>query len=138
MIPIAIQRFDAKRGELLSKFTKSFPESYEAIVRAVIEAITDDDHRFDPDPERIHRIDDGDYQGTQLFVIGRKGNQPSDYWFVKVGYGSCSGCDTLQAIAYGGSDDEQKAADILTEALHVVQGLRSMQESHSETKGGGG
>lgn len=57
-----------------------------------------------PHPERIHQIDDGDYQGTLIFVIGAGGYQPSRYWYVKVGYGSCSGCDTLQAIR-GYEDD---------------------------------
>ena len=40
-----------------------------------------------PGLERIHRIDDGDYQGTLVFVIGGKGYQLSTYWYVKVSYG---------------------------------------------------
>jgi hypothetical protein len=90
------------------------------------------DRYGEPDPTRIHQIDDGDYQGTLLFVIAASGYQPSDYWYVKVGYGSCSGCDTLQAIdGYGGYSDEapskDQVDDYMTLALHIIQGLKSMQ-----------
>ena len=56
------------------------------------------DEYGDPDPNRIHEIDDGDYQGTLVYVIAAKDYQPDDYWYVKIGYGSCSACDTLEAI----------------------------------------
>lgn len=48
----------------------------------------------------ITEVDDGDYQGTLLFVIPFNRWQPSEgeYLMTYVGYGSCSGCDTLQAI----------------------------------------
>jgi hypothetical protein len=50
--------------------------------------------------ERITEIDNGDYQGTLLFVIPEAGYQPTEYEYLItfVGYGSCSGCDTLQHI----------------------------------------
>ena len=57
-----------------------------------------------------------------MFIIGAKGYQPSDYWYVKVGYGSCSGCDTLEAIR-GYSDEKptpDQVKDYVTLALHVV------------------
>lgn len=46
---------------------------------------------------RITQIDDGDYQGTLLFVIPFDTYQPEEreYLMTFVGYGSCSGCDTL-------------------------------------------
>jgi hypothetical protein len=46
-------------------------------------------------------IDDGDYQGTQIFIIPTDTYQPSvkDYVMTDTYYGSCSGCDTLQAIS---------------------------------------
>ena len=48
----------------------------------------------------ITEIDDGDYQGTLLYLIPFETYQPdaSRYLLTHVGYGSCSGCDTLQAI----------------------------------------
>lgn len=52
------------------------------------------------DAENIIVVDNGDYQGTLLFLIPRDTYQPSEdeYLMTYVGYGSCSGCDTLQAI----------------------------------------
>lgn len=52
------------------------------------------------DPKNITVIDNGDYQGTQLFMIPMDTYQPSEYEYLLtcVGYGSCSGCDTLQSI----------------------------------------
>lgn len=49
---------------------------------------------------RIHEIDDGDYQGTYLYVIPFATYEPTEYEYLMtyVGYGSCSGCDTLQSI----------------------------------------
>lgn len=129
MIVKFIQRFEARNSEIEAKFTKAHP-GYTDIVKAVIEVLSDEDEYRSPDPERIHRIDDGDYQGTLLYVIGAKGHQPDDYWFVKVGYGSCSGCDTLQAIS-GYSDEPptpEQVKDYMRLALNVVQGLKAMQE----------
>src|ERR1044071_5659100 len=97
MIPEFVQRFDAARATLREQFLERHPDDYTAIVRAVVAVITSDgDDAIDP--ERVHKIDDGEYQGTLLFVIGAKGDQPSKYWYVKVEYGSCSTCDTLEAI----------------------------------------
>jgi hypothetical protein len=128
MITEFVSRFDKQREALLAGFKAKHPDSYDDIVKAVVTAVTDEDEYRSPDPERIHKIDDGEYQGTLVYVIAAKGYQPSDYWYVKVGYGSCSGCDTLQNIS-GYSHEpptDQQAADYLTLALHVMQGLKKM------------
>ena len=59
------------------------------------------------DAENITVVDNGDYQGTQLFLIPRDTYQPSEseYLMTYVGYGSCSRCDTLQAIRDWSIDD---------------------------------
>jgi ABC-type multidrug transport system ATPase subunit len=47
------------------------------------------------------------YQGTLLYMIPLKTYQPSeyDYLMTYIGYGSCSGCDTLEAIRMWFWDD---------------------------------
>lgn len=117
----------AKKPDLEAKFRESHPSDYVDIVKAVVEAVTTDEYN-DIDPERIHTIDDGDYQGTLLFVIAAKGYQPSDYWAVFVSYGSCSGCDTLQAIRDYENDTptEDQVSQYMTLALHIVQGLKKI------------
>ena len=130
MIKEFVDRFMAKEKEIRDLFSSKHPESYADIVRVVVEAIKKEDDYDTPDPERIHQIDDGDYQGTLVFVIAANGYQPSTYWAVLVSYGSCSGCDTLEGIR--GYDDsppnEQQVKDYWTLALHVVQGLKKIGE----------
>jgi hypothetical protein len=129
MILKFVERFETAKPQLRERFREK-PGSYAALVKAVIEAVTDHDDYGDhnPDPERIHEIDDGHYQGTLVYVIGAKGYQPSDYWYVRVGYGSCSGCDTLEAISEYSDDPatESQIDDYMTLALHIVQGLHQM------------
>ena len=83
----------------------------------------------------IHVIDDGDYQGTLLYIIPEKGYQPSEYWAVKVSYGSCSGCDTMESIRSDYEpehwEDDYKPSDqqidlLWTEALHMMQGMKTI------------
>lgn len=129
MIPAFVERFESSKAKLEAVFRAKHPENYDSIVKSVVELLHDEDNEYDtPDPERIVEIDHGNYQGTLLYVIGAGGYQPSDYWYVKVGYGSCSGCDTLQAIC-GYSDDppdDEQVKDYMTLALHIVQGIKKM------------
>lgn len=126
-----IARFDTKRDKIKNDLVnlvvdKGYCIDYIDIVKIVIEAVHDG--YGTPDPNNIHEIDDGDYQGTLLFVIPMYEYQPWDYWYVKVSYGSCSGCDTLQAILDGdyGYTVDEKADALFTLALHIVQGLKRM------------
>lgn len=128
MIQSFVDRFMAARPQFEERLRQGHPESYQALVRMVIETLTDAEQYDAIDPERIHEIDDGHYQGTLLYVIAAKGYQPSDYWYVKVSYGSCSGCDTLQAISgYSGEPpNAEQVKDYWTLALHIAQGLHKM------------
>jgi hypothetical protein len=128
VIDAFVKRFDAKRDELWAQFKAAHPDDYLAIVRAVVQAVASEDGYPRPDAEHIHIIDDGDYQGTLVFIIPERGYQPHDYWYARVWYGSCSGCDTLQDIAgySGNTPTDAQADDYLTLALHIVQGLRRM------------
>ena len=109
-------------------FTEKHPASYEDVVKATIMAINNTDDYGLPDPNRIHSINDGDWQGTLVFIIAETGYQPSNYWAVSVYYGSCSGCDTLQAIC--GYDDNPPTAiqikDYMSLALNIVQRLKEI------------
>lgn len=128
MIQEFVTKFDAAR-ELLAAGFRKHPTGYADIVKQVITILYDpDSYRDTPDPARIHLIDDGDYQGTLLFVIASDGYQPSKYWAVKIGYGSCSGCDTFEGIkSYADADEpatDEQVSEYMTLALHVVQGLK--------------
>jgi len=128
MIQEYVDRFMAAEPEIRGRLGEKHPGSYDDLVKLVIDTLAGD-YR-DPDPERIHRIDDGAYQGTLVYVIGEHGYQPYDYWWVKVGYGSCSGCDTLEAIrSYNWTETPtpENVNEYWTLCLHIVQGLHLMQ-----------
>jgi hypothetical protein len=106
---------------------------YRDLVELVIRSIGyEDEYTQVPDPERITEIDHGDYQGTLVFVIAEDGYQPSTYWYVRIHYGSCSGCDTLQAAQDYDWDEnvhtDAAVDDYWTLCLHIVQRLKQMDK----------
>jgi hypothetical protein len=129
MIQKFVTRFMAAENVLREKFAAKHPDAYIDIVKAVVDVIKGEGTYGEPDATRIHQIDDGDYQGTLVFVIAGGGYQPWEYWYVKVGYGSCSGCDTLERIRdYSENPPTKEQLDAyMTLALHIVQGFKSMQ-----------
>ena len=134
MIQKFVNRFMAAESVLREKFAAKHPDAYIDIVKAVVDVIKGESTYGEPDATRIHQIDDGDFQGTLVFVIAAGGYQPWEYWYVKVGYGSCSGCDTLEGIR-DYSDElptKEKIDAYVTLALHIVQGFKSMQAEEEE------
>ena len=129
MIKEFVERWEARKDELRQQFAAGHPESYEAIVKEVVKLVAGDDWRK-PDAENIKALDFGDYQGNLVFVIPADGYQPSTFWYVVVGYGSCSGCDTLESIRSYSSDppNAEQVNDYMTLALHIVQGIKEMGE----------
>jgi len=130
MIQEFVNRFMAKRDELKEILRKNPNWEYRELVKLTISLISEE-YR-DPDPARIHVIDDGDYQGTLLFVIAAQGYQPSTYWYIKIAYGSCSGCDTIAAIHEHGNWNDAEATneqvkDYWTLCLHIVQQLKEIE-----------
>jgi hypothetical protein len=132
MIEKFVIAWNKRKEEIKAKLRSDHPKDYMELVKWVVEIL--DLERCGPDPERIHLIDDGDYQGTLLFIISERGYQPSTYWSVKISYGSCSGCDTLQAISDYSSapPNEEQASDYMTLALHIIQGLHVVGEEAPE------
>lgn len=124
MIEIFVTTWEKNKHLLEQKFKEKHPEDYLEIVTKVTEILQD----AGLDPCRVTQIDHGDYQGTLLYVIGAIGYQPREYYFVKVGYGSCSGCDTLKSIRSYEDDppNEKQVKDYMTLALHIVQGLKEL------------
>lgn len=119
-----VERFMANKSQLERSFSLKQPDRYKELVTEVIGCISSGDYG-DLDKSKITEIDYGDYQGTLLYIITTKEYQPSDFWAVKVSYGSCGGCDTLRAI----KDDYSKKDQIeqyMTLALHIVQNLKKI------------
>lgn len=85
------------------------------------------------DIKNIHIIDDGDYQGTLVFLIPKEYYQPSieDYIITYVDYGSCSGCDTLLGISQYDTDtlpSEEQVEEYMALCLHMIQHCKFLYE----------
>jgi hypothetical protein len=136
MIAEFVKAWDENKDVVKANFEKKMPTEYSEIVKEVVKILADSNDWRNPDPDLITEIDHGDYQGTLLYIIATDDYQPSDFWYVKVSYGSCSGCDTLEEIRSDGDyydDDgnpslpnEGQVKDLMTLALHIVQGLKKL------------
>jgi len=127
MIEKFVNNFMTRKNLLRNKFTRH-PKDYGELVKWVIEVIGDDKLDFD----KIHEIDDGNYEGMLVFIIPEKSLLPYHYWATSVSYGTCGGCDTLEEIRENGSLgenaelSEQQKDDYMALSLHLVQKLRSI------------
>ena len=128
MLKILIEKWD-KNKEKLREFLQQGEtgiEDYAGLVAATFEIIYNTDEIGIPlDVKKITTIDDGDYQGTQLFLIPFNKYQPEeyDYLMTYVGYGSCSGCDTFEAIGYygNGKPDESQVNYLMILCKDILQ-----------------
>lgn len=131
MITEFIDKFQEIKPRLLEQFSNAEPDDYADIFKQTIKMMFENSEytysidRITPDFERITVIDDGNYQGTLVFVVASKGYQPSDYWATSVDYGSCSGCDTFES--YSDYDNpEQSAPEMVTMALHMIESMKKI------------
>lgn len=138
MIQEFVNAWEKRKDDLENYFSKNPQgkyDSYETLVKLIFQfvinaEITEECGMTAYDINRIHVIDDGDCQGTQLFIIPKDVYQPSpdDYVITTVFYGSCSGCDTLLNInCYEeGIPSEQQVKDYMTLCLHLVQNMKTI------------
>ena len=131
MIKNFVDIYMEHKGEMKDYFSKQHPEEYKDIVTKAVEIIAKYDKNYPTmDAENIHEINDGDYQGTLLYIIPADKYQPDHYWAVFVDYGSCSGCDTLEAIRmyddYDQTPKKEQVDDYMMLALHIVQHIKDI------------
>ena len=104
MIKYCLKKWDKNHNELrevLKNDTTLNSCDYKYLVELMVTHILNiGDDNIQWDANSITEIDNGDYQGTLLFVIPLKTYQPSEYEHLMtfISYGSCSCCDTLQSI----------------------------------------
>jgi hypothetical protein len=121
--------WDNHKGKLEEFFRNHRMEEfneYEKIVKLIIGNVLNAGDDGLGLSEEIRAIDDGDYQGTHLFLAHEETYQPGidNYWVTHNSYGSCSGCDTLMAIT--GYDNENlpsagQVKELMTLSLHIIQ-----------------
>ena len=130
MLKYCLQKWNDNK-DLLEQRIRNDPDmnscDYVDLVRLVVDYVLNP-YEYDRwDSENITVIDNGDYQGTQLYLIPRETYQPAEYEYLMTycGYGSCSGCDTLLAIR--GWDDEplteRQVKDYMTLCRHLLMNM---------------
>ena len=100
---------------------------YEDLVKLVVTEVLNknNNHDIEWDAENITTVDNGDYQGTMIYLIPLKTYQPSEYEYLMayVWYGSCSGCDTLQSIQCGYPTEEEQINDYVGLCRDIVRSI---------------
>lgn len=128
MILHYVKQWDERKHLLEQWLTKNEPNSYENIYEMLFHLVITRSERgeLEWDWNRFVKIDDGEYQGNQIFILCSNVYQPelTDYIFTSVAYGSCSGCDTFQAIQES-EDKAERVKGYMTLALHMVQETKS-------------
>ena len=150
MLKYCVEKWDKNKTLLMNAlqseeiYNKLGSYEYADLVKLVVKYILNDGkaEEYDAgewDEDNITEVDNGDYQGTLLYLIPAKTYQPreDEYLITFVDYASCSGCDTLLGIQecipnriYCESDDEftslkrRTIEDFMTLCLHLVQHMK--------------
>lgn len=135
MINDFVQKWDKYKNDLEKYFRETNQDEYDEyskIVKVLFEKVINKDIDYgEYNTEEMLVIDDGNYQGTQIFILHRDVYQPGaeDYVYTNTYYGSCSGCDTLQSIqSWGELPTEKQIKDYMELSLHLLQKCKFMSE----------
>ena len=141
MIKEFVNQWDKNKKELEEYFRTHKQEEYNEylkIVKLLIQyvlnkGLNDDWDEIKINPDTLTEIDFGDYQGTLIYVFAEDTYQPStnETFYTSVAYGSCSGCDTLQAIQ--GCDleelpNEEQVEDYMKLSLDILQSINRFKD----------
>lgn len=129
MIKYCYEKWDKNKGILESKLREMSSEKlndigYNSLLKLTVDSILNDsDYGPKWNTDKITTIDDGDYQGTFLFLIPEETYQPSahEYLMTYIYYGSCSGCDTLQHIQSLWYNDESVPEEAIKEFMMLCK-----------------
>ena len=135
MIAEFVDRWYRYKGELEDYFRNTPQQEYSEysdIVKLLFEKIINQEDVCEFDTENFLVIDDGNYQGTQIFIFHKNVYQPNieDYVYTDTYYGSCSYCDTLQGISHydDGCPDEEQVKSYMQLALNLLQKCKYFEE----------
>lgn len=139
MIKEFVEKWNKYKNNLEEYFRNTKQEeysSYEEIVRILFDEVINKGEDDTFDTENICVIDDGNYQGTQIFILHKDVYQPriEDYVYTNTYYGSCSGCDTLLRISSYDDElpDEEQIKEYMALALHLLQKCKYMYEGEDQ------
>ncbi len=129
MILNYVKQWEERKHLLEQWLNDNEPNSYESIYEMLFNLVVtkpNDDEYSEWDWGRFVKIDDGTFQGNEIYILCSNEYQPSltDYIFTSVAYGSCTVCDTFQSIEML-EDKAERVKQYMTLALHMVQETKS-------------
>ncbi len=133
MILHYVKQWEERKHILEQWLNENEPNSYESIYEMLFNLVVtkpNDDEYSEWDWGRFVKIDDGTFQGNEIYILCSNEYQPSltDYIFTSVAYGSCSVCDTFQSIEML-EDKAERVKQYMTLALHMVQETKSFKDN---------
>jgi hypothetical protein len=133
MILNYVKQWEERKHLLEQWLNDNEPNSYESIYEMLFNLVVtkpNDDEYSEWDWGRFVKIDDGTFQGNEIYILCSNEYQPSltDYIFTSVAYGSCSVCDTFQSIEML-EDKAERVKQYMTLALHMVQETKSFKDN---------
>ena len=133
MIKDIIENWEKRKDVLRKELEKKPTFDYTTLIEKIVEVVLNyDDVIYNIGNMTV--IDDGDYQGTLIYIIPEKTYQPdvNEYIYTSVYYGSCSGCDTMEAIETDYEFSKSKETynmvidDLMTLSLHIIQKFKRL------------
>ena len=99
------------------------PLTYKRLLEVTLRTMFSDPDYGEPDYEKVTEVCYCGYEGHIVMVVGSGPSSQDSYghWVTVVNYGSCSGCDALEA-AYG--PEPGQTDDLWTICLHMIQGMK--------------
>ena len=92
-----------RKDEIKDKIIKNYLNSYESIMKTAL--CIREDWFYPENIEIVAKYDEGSYQGDSMALLKRW----KEYYVANWGWGSCSGCDALEAS----NDDSNKLVDLV-------------------------
>lgn len=135
MIAEIINKWDLNKNKLECFFKETNQDEYDdytCIVKKIFELVINDSEGISYNLDNLTVIDNGDYQGTLIFIIPEDTYQPDidNYLVTNTYYGSCSGCDTLQGINVYGNEKptDEQVKEYMTLSLHLIQKMKYLKD----------
>lgn len=129
MIQSFVDRFMERKESLREMLSKEHPADYKELVKTVLEILYDkDDRENSPNIESLVKVSAGGHSGELLFTFSNCQAYDIKFYYLIIDYGSCGGCDTLEAIKNYSSEPPTKEQldDYMTLALHIVQRIKEL------------
>ncbi len=110
-----------------------YKEVFKNLIEYVINPYLKENRKWALSTENITEIDNGDYQGTKIFITYKDLYQPGydDYFVANDYYGSCPGCDSL-LYALDSDNDETKANDLVSLSLGLLESMKFIANDNED------